>query len=518
MQETVSTILDEVRRAWPYRWQGLFIAVLFAAVGSVTTLLLPDMYSATAQIAVLRSNDQAILPIHNAQIRFLSDATLDTVISRVDFGVDLSSSAARERLKEQVKSRVTLEGTDTELFIIRCADSKPQRAREVCVVLLEAFQDSVAQNGDTTALNQQLVDGQLALNDAERRLQAHRTAHLDVFGQGGIAARLDTARAAEEKAGSDFEFATQRRDQLQALWRQSRSDASVSASSSLTPLAGEPLIDRLYAAYTELEGLRSRYSENHPDVILARRQIETIVQQYPPDVRMCSRGASKAATTESAAPSAIDDAGEMPVIDRQTIDTVAANIAVCRALSTFSQAEDDVDTLTAINSSAPPIEAELNRLTAERDSLKDRVDGMRQRIQELNVGDPESLYSVVGTPQVPRAPTSPNRRLLLAGVLLGGLFGGGAGAYLRGALSSALVSPAEVRRLYKLPYFGSVSEVNGLRSRLDQSTQLFSFLIALGAIVAAMLFLILADPYITIARQWVLGVATSLVQLSGFIK
>lgn len=510
MQGTLSALLDEARRAWPFRWLGLVFAVAIAAIVSVATLLLPDMYTSTAQIAILQSGGQATTPVHNAEIRFIDDEALDAVLNEVDLGMNLATPSARQHARDRVRARISTSGVDTELFQIHCRDTKPARAKAVCDVMLRKFRDAIAKNTDTGVLALQLVELQRVLSGAEKRLQEFRVAHLDIFGGGGIDARLDAARTAEEKATADYEAAVKRRDEYQRIWRASRTDPTQAASAGLTAPAGDPLIDRLYTAYAELEGLRSRYSENHPDVILSRRQIETIVRQYPPDARMCTRGDKSGAES-----SAIANADDAPAIDRPTVDTAAANIAVCRALAALTSAEAEVDNLTALNASAPPIQAELNRLTAERDAARDRVDTMRRRIQELDVGDPANLYSVVSAPEVPRAPSSPNRPLWLAGALLAALVGGGLGAYGRGIVASTFVSPGEVRRVYALPFYGAVSQVGGLRSRVDQGAQLITFLGVLGALIGVMLVLILADPYITIARRWVVGGASVFLQMIG---
>ncbi|MFO1187516.1 MAG: hypothetical protein U1E87_08745 [Alphaproteobacteria bacterium] len=504
--------MDEARRAWPFRWLGLFAAVAIAVAVSVVTLLLPDMYTSTADVAILQSGGQATTPVHNAEIRFIDDESLDAALNEVDLGMNLSTPSARQHARDRLRARISTSGVDTELFQIHCRDAKPARAKAVCDVMLRKFKEAIAKNTDTGVLGQQLVELQQLLSSAEKRLQEYRVAHLDIFGGGGIDTRLDAARTAEEKAASDYESAVKRRDEYQRLWRASRTDPTQAASAGLSAPNGDPLIDRLYSAYTELENLRSRYSENHPDVILLRRQIEAIVRQYPPDVRMCTRGDK----TSGAESSEIANSDEAPAIDRPTVDAAAANISVCRALATLTAAEGDVDNLTALNASAPPIQAELNRLTAERDAARDRVDTMRRRIQELDVGDPANLYSVVSAPEIPRAPSSPNRPLWLAGALLAALAGGGLGAYGRGVLASTFVSPAEVRRVYALPFYGAVSQVGGLRSQVGQGAQLITFLGALGALIGIMLVLILADPYITIARRWVVGGASVFLQTLGF--
>jgi len=271
------------------------------------------------------------------------------------------------------------------------------------------------------------------------------------------------------------------------------------------------MIDSLYTTYATLEGLRARYSEDYPDVLVARRQIEAIVRQYPPNLQMCSGG--------SAPPMSAGDeptAAEELVIDRPTVDASAANIAVCRALSQLTLAEKTVADLQSLNVKAPPIEAKFAALTAERDAETDRVNALRRRIQDLDVGDPTTLYTVIASPTSPRQPSSPNRRLWLLAGLGVALAAGVALAYVRGALANTIVNPAEVRRTFNLPFYGALSAVSGLGSRLEQSAQIGTFLLAVGFLVAAMLALIAVAPHLSMPEALPSLTVNSLFELSRF--
>jgi capsular polysaccharide biosynthesis protein len=511
MQETLNAIFDEVRRSWPFRWQGLFIASIAAAAATFIIILLPDVYAVDTRIAVEPEGDSIALQIHNAEVRFLNDPTLDRILEKVDFGVNLKNATARLRAREALQSRITTQGVDTKVFVIRYSDSNAARARDVSELLLAAFKDAVVA-GDTGggAVKDQLSTQQTALSAAEKQVQDYRRAHLDVFAQGGIEARLDGAKATLDKADSDFEAAVLRRDRLQALWRANAANRSQIMQAATIPPGVDPLIDQLYTAFTNLENLRARFSESHPDVILARRDVEIIVRQYPPNVRMCSRDGHAGPQPSAGADSTADSLA----LDRGTIAVVAANIAVCRAEAILITAEADVRNLSEISVTAFPIQQELKRLTQVRDALQVRVDDLQRRLQAGLDISTLNMYSVIDAPKLPTAPVSPNRRLWLLAALVGTITGGSLVAYLRGLVANTFVRPGEVERAFRIPFYGAVSQIDGLRARFDKSAHALSFSFALGALVATMLVLILADPYISAARQWVLGTVNSIVHTS----
>lgn len=517
MNETLNSVLDRMLKAWPYRWQGLAVAAIAAGAATLAILLLPDVYTASAHIAVTLHNDETPVQIHNAEVRLMNDQTLDQALNQL--GSDAKSPMARQRARTALRRRIAFDGLDTANFVIRCSDAAPARARDLCNLLLNVFVNAVAEsganaNGDT--LQQDLAEQLALLSAAERKLEEFRRAHLEVFGQGGIAVRLDTARAALDKARSDYLRAVSLRDQLQASWRAKTDDRSGAASTTVQS-NGDPLIDRLYTLYAQLETLRARYSEDHPDVVVARREVETIVLQYPPDIRMCSRDQPKtlsradwpAPIVALAAMDAGSTPADRPRLDRGTVNVVAANISVCRGEEALSHAETDVRNLAEISASSYPLQQELEQLTHDRDMIKVRVDDIQDRIRSNSGIDVASMYSVIEAPNVPASPSSPDRPLWLMAALAGALASGGLIAYLRGSMAGTFIRGSEVERAFSLPFYGSISQLGSLRNRLGLSTKLASFSIAAAALVAAMLILILADPFIAAGRRWAVGTMDS---------
>ncbi len=59
MQQVLGALLDEIRRAWPFRWVGFIVASVALGCATIVTLLMPDVFTSQARISIYKSGDQA---------------------------------------------------------------------------------------------------------------------------------------------------------------------------------------------------------------------------------------------------------------------------------------------------------------------------------------------------------------------------------------------------------------------------------------------------------------------------
>jgi hypothetical protein len=118
----------------------------------------------------------------------------------------------------------------------------------------------------------------------------------------------------------------------------------------------------------------------------------------------------------------------------------------------------------ADQASEPAVSAEANRISRDYEVLKQKYDELLQNREEMRLrGQVESerssfKFNVVDPPSTPRGPASPNRPLLLFGVLVVGL-GAGVGAAVGVAhLRSTYATTAALERAFDLPVLGAISE------------------------------------------------------------
>lgn len=65
---------------------------------------------------------------------------------------------------------------------------------------------------------------------------------------------------------------------------------------------------------------------------------------------------------------------------------------------------------------------------------------------------------MIDPPSQPRAPVSPNRPLLLAGILIVGLVGGAGAAFAQGQIQTSYPTAGRLERASGLPVIGAITE------------------------------------------------------------
>ncbi len=153
---------------------------------------------------------------------------------------------------------------------------------------------------------------------------------------------------------------------------------------------------------------------SHPDVIALKRQIALLQK---------NGGANVAAGTPNPAYSSLVS------IKAEREANVQALMARKAAL------QSEISGAMADQASEPAVSAEANRISRDYDVLKKKYDELLQDREEMRLrGQVESerssfKFDVVDPPTTPRQPASPNRPLLLFGVLFAGLAAGVGSAF-----------------------------------------------------------------------------------------
>ena len=192
--------------------------------------------------------------------------------------------------------------------------------------------------------------------------------------------------------------------------------------------------------------MRSRgLTENHPDVIAARNQVNSLRAQVQAD----------GPGTVGGYPNPAYSSLESIKADR------SANISSLTTRRASLQA--DVASLTSNQLTNPAAAAEAQRISRDYDVLKQQYDKLLQDREELRLrGQVETerssvKFEVVDPPTTPRAPDAPNRPILLLGVLFIGLGAGVGGAFALGQLRSTFSTTAKLQRSLGLPVLGAIS-------------------------------------------------------------
>lgn len=425
MQSILTLIYDEAKRIWQFRWLSLLAGCAVFVAAALYIERMPDIYYSWAQVFVTSQTTLSQIAegvavkgnrdsnVYLIQKTLLNDENLDKAIRGLHLGMDVSTPAAREGVKEFIRGGVTVENDSNDGFVdISFRDTDPVRARDVVRALLDLFISSnLGQNQQGLRTAQAFLDGQIAdyerkLRDAEQAASAYQLQYPDILGGTGADASL-SARLAAAQAGVDA------------------ARSSYVGSANAAPVQSED--PDIAAARARLAALRSQFTDQYPDVVTARRDLDRVIAAHA-----------------AASPARPVAAGER---SRSALDAAEGRLARLRAL----QAE------------APRIMAQYAQLSRHADVIRTNYQELLSRreaarfSQALDRSDDTAHYKVTFEPTVHWEPAGPDRKLYLLIAAAAALVCGIVAAYLLAAIRGIFVSPRELEQTFDLPVVGTVS-------------------------------------------------------------
>jgi hypothetical protein len=125
----------------------------------------------------------------------------------------------------------------------------------------------------------------------------------------------------------------------------------------------------------------------------------------------------------------------------------------------------DLAKLQAAMTDNPAAAAEQASIDRDYQVLKDQYDKLLADREQVRIRSSAQTqteaakFNVVDPPTQPRAPTAPNRPLLLTGVLLAGLGMGAAAAFAFAKLKTTFSTASRLEKASGMPVIGSIGEV-----------------------------------------------------------
>ena len=497
----MTNIFDELRAAlhsvWHRRWLALGITWGLCLVGWLMVAMIPNSYESRARIYV-QLDDMLAQQIGIGQgdrkqgvdrVRqtLTSAVNLEKVIRSTPIGADITTPKQMEAAVLGLGKMIRVESSQENLFIITAnygdgSNSDAQNAKIAQLIvqkMIDIFrEENLAGNRGEMSTSLEFMDGQLSQRQKElsaaeaKRLQFEAQNPSLAGGAGAGLQKLEAARA--ELRGLDADLAAAQ-SALAAINGQMAGTPRTIAGAA-GPVGGAR--GALGEAQAQLNSLRARgLTENHPDVIAARNQVGAL------------RSAA-AAEGGGAAPG-------MPNPAYSSLESIRAERqANVQALSARrAAAQQEISTLTAQQFSNPAAAGEYQQITRDYDVLKQQYDKLLQNREQLRIrGSIETehnsvRFQVIDPPTSPRSPISPNRPLLLLGVLIMGLGAGIAASFAVSHLRSTFSTANRLEKAIGLPVLGAISQTISEPARVMRKKRMKYFYAVSSALVG--LFVIL---------------------------
>lgn len=428
----LTLVQDEIRRLWCHRWLGLACGLAILVVGTLYILSLAHTYDAWAQVYVDKQTpvSEATRSVSlgdgfSTQVvekTLLNDQNLERLIRETNPAAAQMTRAQMAKAVERLRSQIRI-SSDADGFVeFHYIDTDPVRGAQMAKRLMDEFiATNVSRNRSELVKAEAFLDNQIAgyktlLADAQARIDTVRRSHagLPAVPLTGNSSFASTALADSPGAIADSD--------TEEVVVSSRARTGGRAQSAKAAAAAE----RVATLEAKLDQLKSLYTDEYPDVISTRRQLDDAIAAQRVEANL-----RPSITADAAAPGV----PVRRVIRRPRVVPVLPPGAAAE----WSDAVRNADVL----------KANYQQLIARREATR----------MSLAVfgSDTSGRFQVTRAPTVPTIPVGPHRRLYFGVVVVASVIGGLAAAYLRAALRGIMVSPRELELACQLPVIGTVS-------------------------------------------------------------
>lgn len=516
MNEIYQQLLGYLSALWRKRWYIALVGWLVCVPGWIGIMALPNRYESHARIYV--DTDSLLAPLLRGisvegnvgqqvdymQRTLLSRPNLEKLIRMTDLDLTVKNQADKDALFRELTSRISVtQNQGRNLFSVSYSDTSPELAQRVVQSLLSIFVESnVGASRTDIEKARQFLDVQIAqyekqLQASEARLAEFKKAHLDVLsrgasGGGSFQQSLDQAKVQEADLKGQLEDAKSRLASMQQQLTTVPPVVQVDTTPSVY-VAGQPHLPPALASIQtriddqqkNLDMLRTRFTEKHPDVIIAKKQLAELKKQYEETEKKLKTDGTDGGTAvkpvKSTVPNVVYEQMKLRIVELQsTISTLERRLAI---------ADDQVKHFDGLATTAPAVEAQMTTLTRDYGVLRKNYDELIQRRESAKLADAVETtgekiqFRIVDPPQIPSIPSGPPRLIFMSVVLIGALGAGIAVAFLMSQLDDTFISLGALRESVGLPVLGSISRILTPGERRMRVLRTASFAASIGALI-----------------------------------
>jgi polysaccharide chain length determinant protein (PEP-CTERM system associated) len=514
MQELFLQVLGVARGMWKFRWPGL-IATWVVAVGSVVIVWrIPDQYEAAARVyvdteSILKPlmSGLAVQPNVEQQITMLSRTlisrpNLEKLVRMADLDLTSQGKGDQEVVIEKLQRGLEIRTAGgVNLYSMVYRDPEPEKAKRVIQSLVSIFVESGlgSSRKDTdsakTFLNEQIKVFEGRLEEAEARLKEFRLRNIDRQGADGKDA---TTRLAEitvqlEAARLQLREAERARDSARHQLAEARTPNAEGTLPNLLlegpAVVSTPELDgRIDAQKRNLDTLLQRFTEQHPDVINARRLIAELESQRRKEVQEGQKRAAQNALRSTNAVAANQSLAQQELgrmLATAEVQVASMQARVDEYAGRLAQVREQLKT-------APQIESEASQLNRDYAVTKKNYEDLVARRQsavmsgELDVASGVAEFRLIDPPRVAPRPVSPNRLLLYPGALIVALAGGLGFAFAASQIRPTFQDGVDLRMKTGLPLLGVVTMLTTEADRQRERASMLRFVGASGGLMVMM--------------------------------
>jgi polysaccharide chain length determinant protein (PEP-CTERM system associated) len=505
MHEFIANKLAPLRGAWDHRWLAVATAWCVFAVGVLAVSRYPERYEATAKVFV---NTQSMLkpliegltvqPNIDQQLAMLaktliSRPTVEQLIADPALGLAVPQGMDRDAYVDSLIKQIKVSTSGREnLYIVSFRDQDPSRAQRLVQSLVSLFMQSGASDkrADTddarSFINTQIKTYEAKLTEAENKVRDFKTRNIDVAStpNNDFFQRINSTQEELDKLMLELRANEQARDALRRQIQEQENNLNSAADAALTSSNfAVPEIDaRISDQKKQLDELLRRFTEDHPDVVAARRVIGQLEKQKHDELVVRSREAKTGNRSSLASD---------PVLQKIRVSLAEAEASVASLRARVSDRQARVAQLRSAAGRVPQVEAELAQLNRDYDVVRKNYDALVARRESASIAvavDATSQlaeFRVVEPPHVGQSPVFPSKKMLVIVVLLVAVGGAAGTAFLVAQSRPVIYDMRSLRALTQRPVLGAVTFIADKESLSAGNTDTVKFYAAAGALLVA---------------------------------
>ena len=506
MAELSVVILTFLKAIGKYRWYAVVISWLVAVIGWTVVVFLPNDYQASARVyvdtqSILKPllSSMTTLPNLEQQVMFMrrtliSRPNVERVMRMVDLDVKAATATDHEKLVDELIAQIKILGTERDdIYTITYNNPNPKLGKDVVQSLLTIFvEGSFGGKKQDSEKAVQFIDDQIKtyeekLAQAENALKDFKIKHMGILPRAGsdFSGKMGDLSDQVSSARLELVEAEQARN---AIKRQIAGESAprTVGTEVIDPADANPEIDaRIATVNKQLDSLRMQYTEQHPDIVAARRLLEQLQAK--------KRDEAKTKKTF------VDPGAHYsPMLQQLNVSLANAEARVASMRARVDELSVRNARLRAQSAEAPEVEAQLAQLNRDYQVNRDNYQKLVERREAAKLsGDLSSAtdmltFRVIDPPTVPIVPSGPNRPRLFSLVFVGALVAGLATALLMSQIRPTFLSQASLREVTGVPILGAISmnwtaeqKVRRKRRLYALGVSVFFLFGAYGAVLAA---------------------------------
>jgi len=491
---TLEDYVSILRRRWPLI---VLLAVIGGALGFGAARFLPKRYTSQTLVLV----EQPTVPgdyvkpvvsedtnqrLASMQQEILSRTRLEPLIQQFGLYRDAANPVPMEDLVERLRKAVTVtpiqpmaETRSQGLpgFTISVNFNDPRLAQQICSTITSMFMEENLrlrqQQGEQTTqfLAKQLDDAKAKLDEQDAKLAAFKRRYLGSLPDEeqanlnlltGLSSQLDAATQTLSRAQQDKSFAESLLTQQLAAWQE-------------TPAGQNPetMEQQLSTLQAQLAALQSKYTNDHPDVIKAKNELEALKKKM-------------AETDDQKTAPKSDTPSKMPMEPTQ-IQSLRAQIhqydqVIRERTAQQEEIQQQIKLYQGRVQSSPAIEQEYKGLTRDyQTALEFYNELLKKRDQSTMAMDLErrqqgEQFQVLDPANLPDQPSFPKMNLFIPGGFGGGLALGLGLALFFEMQDTSLRSERDVESLLHLPVLAMVPAIKPVSGTVAKDSSISSVL------------------------------------------